>query len=321
MPKITKKTVIIYFVALVAIYSATELIPLIVEKSRSTEVLQYGHISEKADVDLYFIRDEKIYASPYKSKTEYYAKDGRQVKVGQKLISFKKRAGEKTEVNRNSKRHIPFKKVSNGHAEKKGVFSIYADGNEAKFSPKKIKGLSLHNIENLDLTMKKIKAERADKHTAVYKIVDNSKWYMVFWIDIGLGTRFEKNLDVRVKVKGDFVDARVDSIKSENDLLKVVLKTDRYLKNFARFRKVKGKVVSLTKSGLIVKNEFITTKKGIPGVYVVGKTDESRFVPVKVLDSNGSESVVAQDFFYDKKGNICETVKLFDEVFTNPHKP
>lgn len=321
MPKITKKTVIIYFLVLAIIYSATELIPSIVEKSRSTEVLQYGHISEKADVDLYFVRDEKIYASPYKSRTEYYVKDGRQVKVGQKLISFKKSVGGKTEAKGKKRKNIPFKRVSNGRAENKGVFSIYADGNETKFSPKKIKALSQHEINALDLTMKKIKTGRTDKNTPVYKIVNNSKWYIIFWIDMGSGTRFEKNLDVRVKVKGHFVDAEVNSIKSEDGALKVVLKTNKYLKNFARFRKVRGQVVSLTKSGLIVKNEFITTKRGIPGVYVLGKTDESRFVPVKVLDNNGTASVVAQDFFYDKKGNICETVKLFDEVLTNPHKP
>ena len=66
------------------------------------------------------------------------------------------------------------------------------------------------------ITMKKIKIGRTDKNIFVYKIVNNSKWYIIFWIDMGSGTRFEKNLDIRVKVKKHFVNAEVNNIKSED---------------------------------------------------------------------------------------------------------
>lgn len=79
-------------------------------------------------------------------------------------------------------------------------------------------------------------------------------------------------------------------------------------------REIKATVQAVKLSGIVVPNENIVERDGHQGVYVLSKTGEEVFTRVKVLGTDGTNSVVKEDNFYDDAGNSVKTVKAFDEI-------
>ena len=69
--------------------------------------------------------------------------------------------------------------------------------------------------------------------------------------------------------------------------------------------------------GLIVEDDSITTKKGQKGVYVKTSTGKYSFVPIQIIDDNGTNCVVKDTYFYDSDGNMTvgESIKVIGDFF------
>ena len=77
-------------------------------------------------------------------------------------------------------------------------------------------------------------------------------------------------------------------------------------------------IVTSDNDGLIVDNKCIIERKGKEGVYVKNKNGEYEFKEIKIISSNGSESVIEDATFIDSEGNQVYTVDVYDEVLKHP---
>ena len=77
-------------------------------------------------------------------------------------------------------------------------------------------------------------------------------------------------------------------------------------------------IVTSDNDGLIVDNKCIIEKDGKKGVYVRNKNGEYEFKQIKVISSNGEESVIEDATFIDEEGNQVYTVDVYDEVLKHP---
>ena len=100
----------------------------------------------------------------------------------------------------------------------------------------------------------------------------------------------------------------------------IVFESDRYYEDFTKLRILELDIVTSDYSGLIVPNSSIATLDGQVGVYVKQKTEDYKFVPIKIRTSDGELSVVADSKYYDADGNEVLTVEIYDEILKDPEK-
>ena len=200
-----------------------------------------------------------------------------------------------------------------------GVISYYVDGYESEFTPENIALLSRVKVQNLIFDVQNIARETTLAKEPLYKVVDNKKWYAVFWVAPENIVKYQKGKKATLNLPLGQVDGTISDIIDDSDQWLVILEFNKYYEEFAQVRKVDAEVVTSDYSGLIIRNESITTKDGQPGVYVKDKSGEYIFKPVKIITSDGEWSLVEVSYFYDKNGDRVETVNIYDEILKKPN--
>ena len=144
---------------------------------------------------------------------------------------------------------------------------------------------------------------------------------MICWIDGEDISRYQVGADVTVRFddeRADDVVFTVEKISEEGEKWKLLLSSNRYYKDFAKFRDLDVKLIITDIDGIIIDNKYLTTKDGKTGVYVVQTTGDPKFVQIKALGTDGEKTVVSENTFYDEEGQMVETVKVYDEILKNP---
>lgn len=200
-----------------------------------------------------------------------------------------------------------------------GVISYYMDGYESEFTPENIALLSREKVQNLSFDVQNTARETTLAEEPLYKVVDNKKWYAVFWVAPENIVKYQKGKKATLNLPLGQVDGTISDIIDDNDQWLVILEFNKYYEEFAQIRKVDAEVVTSDYSGLIIRNESITTKDGQPGVYVKDKSGEYIFKPVKIITSDGEWSLVEVSYYYDKNGDRVETVNIYDEILKKPN--
>ena len=77
-------------------------------------------------------------------------------------------------------------------------------------------------------------------------------------------------------------------------------------------------VVASDSSGLLVTNKAIIKKHGKKGVYVKNKNGKYIFRQIKVIATDGKESVLKDAAFTTEDGQQITTVNVYDEVLRHP---
>ncbi len=201
-----------------------------------------------------------------------------------------------------------------------GIVSYYLDGYEAEFTPETMTLLSRNKIEALDLAPQNMARKTVQKGSFIYKIVDNKKWYVVFWVEPKDIVKYEKGNSVTISLPLGEVDGKIyDLVDNQNDFL-VILEFNKYYEEFAQVRKANAEVITSNYNGLIIKNESITTNEGQTGVFVKNKSGEFVFKPVKIISTDGESSLVEISYFYSEDGaKKIETVDVYDEILKHPN--
>lgn len=325
---------ILLFILIVVLAFITKVVPNLLVKVKPTEIAQYGEISLSDEVEAYFLREEKVFIAEDNYNIKYTAKEGELVKVGSIVAEITKvelpkkedKEGNKKEdespmTNRLGDNAVAF---NNGSAQIKGIFSTYIDGYETEFSPDNFKKLKKAKISELDLHTKDVKEDIVKKNFPAFKIVEQSKWNLCFWIENKKVNKYSVGYEVRVKFKdGDTEESvvfTVDKIENLGKESQILLTCNRYYKNFAKMRKAKVVVETLNLRGVIVDNKNIIEKEDKFGVKILSKTGEEVFVEVKVLGTDGKKSALQEGIFYDENGNMVKSIKVFDEVVVEPSK-
>lgn len=200
-----------------------------------------------------------------------------------------------------------------------GVISYYIDGYESEFTPENMGLLSREKVQNLSFDVQNVARETTLMKEPLYKVVDNKKWYAVFWVAPENIVKYEKGHKATLNLPLGQVDGTIYDIIDDKGYWLVILEFNRYYEEFAQIRKAEAEVVTSDYSGLIIQNESITTKDNQPGVYVKDKSGEYVFKPVKIITSDGEWSLVEVSYYYTETGDKVETVNIYDEILKKPN--
>lgn len=202
---------------------------------------------------------------------------------------------------------------------KPGIISYSMDGYESEMSPYTMKLLDREKAEKIDAEVSDLSRETTRYGEPLFKIIDNSEWYAVMWIDERDLGKYSENKSVSMKLPDGDATGRVYSISESNGEIKVIMRFNAYYDSLSSLRKIQTEVISSDCSGLMIRNSFITSKDGQPGVYVLGVAGDSEFVPIKVKGTDGEYSIVESGsyYLYDEEtgeSQRYETVGVYDEI-------
>ncbi|MGI6721812.1 MAG: HlyD family efflux transporter periplasmic adaptor subunit [Anaerovoracaceae bacterium] len=325
MPKLNKKIVLIYILILVLLYVIIAVIPSLTGALTRTETIKEGELKVKDDVKCYIVRDETVYTASQNGKMKITAGEGALIKKGTKLLDFDAASGSKNKSSSQYKglRDRLGKNVvadSSGVSMRKGYFSTYVDGYEDYFTPERMDRIKRNDAESHSGDAVNLRRTKAVKGDPIYKIADNSNWYILCWIKKDSIGKYKVGNEVQVKLPGGTVAAYVDSISKDMGEYRVILRTNRYYSDLMKTREAEASVITSDSEGLLVDNSCIVRKHGQAGVYVKSTTGDYVFRPVQVLGTDGEKSLVSESAFYDDKGNPVNTVEMYDEVLKHPDR-
>ena len=204
-------------------------------------------------------------------------------------------------------------------SQSNGVISYYIDGYESEFSPESMALLSHEKVRGLNIDVQNVTRETTLAKEPLYKVVDNQKWYVVFWVAPQNIVKYEKGKKATINLPLGQVEGKISDIIDDKGQWLVIMEFNRYYEEFARIRKVDAEVVTSDYSGLIIRNESITSKDGQPGVYVRDKSGAYVFRPVKIITSDGECSLVEVSYYYTEDGTKVDTVNIYDEILKKPN--
>ena len=202
---------------------------------------------------------------------------------------------------------------------KPGIISYSMDGYESEMSPYTMKLLDREKAEKIDAEVSDLSRETTRYGEPLFKIIDNSEWYAVMWIDERDLGKYSENKSVSMKLPDGDATGRVYSISESDGEIMVIMRFNAYYDSLSSLRKIQTEVISSDCSGLMIRNSFITSKDGQPGVYVLGVAGDSEFVPIKVKGTDGEYSIVESGsyYLYDEEtgeSQRYETVGVYDEI-------
>lgn len=329
MPKPKKKTIYIFLIALVTLYIVIEIVPFLTGALTRTEILRYGEIKIDQDVECYIVRDETVYSAPDSGDVSFKFDEGSLIKKGATVLSFAKDSSASDKGNQDGLKNSDFKDFikrlgsnmvvdQNFTAAKRGIFSTYIDGYESTFTPKTMEKLTYKQVSGMSIKGQDVERKSVLKGEPIYKISDNTTWYIIFWIKNNEVAKYHSNAAVTVTLPDGQIRATVSKLVADKDRFLVILKTNRYDKNFASQRKVQANVLLSDQRGLLVSNSSLTTKDKKVGVYIKNTIGDYIFKPVRTIATDGKKTVVLEGVYYDDKGQPIETVNVYDEVLKKP---
>lgn len=320
--KLSKKTIEIFILAIVAILFIIKGIPVIADFFRSTETVNYGELKISEPVKCLVVRDETVYSAGSDSKISGSLAEGTPTRVNKKIMNLSKAEKDTgaSSFEEYSERLGDALITSDGVSKKRGILSYYIDGYEQICSPQKIKDIKYKDFGNKDIKPENISGGSAKKGDPIFKISDNGNWYLVFWIKQNDISKYEVGKSVTAEFKKGNVRGIVSSINADGDMWQVAVKTNRKYDDFTKYRYIEGDIVTLSRKGLIISNSALTTKNKKVGCYVKNVSGDFVFKQVNVLATDGEHTVVTNTEFNDKDGNLIKTVKDYDEILKKPKK-
>ncbi|MDR0570559.1 MAG: hypothetical protein LBG71_05000 [Clostridiales Family XIII bacterium] len=327
MKKLRSGVIVVFLIATVALYVCVFVIPGLAGAMRKTAVLEFGRLSLSDEVTAYFVRKETVYLAGADGAARYYVGEGVKIRKGERPMDILPAEapaltgpGVYAEL---TERLGGGAGLAAAVTEKGGVLSYFVDGYEKVFSPERLDFLTKAEAEAasgpaLNLTRHEGSIVKAGE--PVYKLVDDSLWYLAFWLPKDSGGVANYAVGERVAAtlpRGElFGVAR--RVADQGDCWQVVLEFDRYYEGLALARKTDATMLAGEYDGLLVDNASITAREGQAGVYVKGKGGDFAFVPVKIKKSDGKRSAVWDTAFTGEDGKRVATVRAYDEILLDP---
>lgn len=329
MPKPKKRTIYIFIIALVTLYVVIEIVPFLTGALTRTEILKYGELKVEQEVVCYLIRNETVFGAPDSGDVKYKFEEGSLIKKGVTVLTFSVDSSITGEEETDLIKKSDFKTLTTrlgDHmvvdqsftAATRGVFSTSIDGYEAIFTTNTIEELTYQEVSGMSIESQDVARNYGVKGEPLYKIADNSSWYMVFWIKKDEAEKYHADLTVTVSLPDGDVRATVNKLVNDEDQVMVILQTNRYYKSFASQRKVQANVMLVNQRGLLISNSSLTTKDGITGVYIENTIGDFVFKPIRAVATDGEMTLVLEDVYYDEAGQPVDTVNVYDEVLKKP---
>lgn len=291
-----KKGVLIFAALFAVFYIMIYIVPTVSDIFKQTYIAEYGTLDSSRQAECIIVRDEKAYKTSSSGSVDRVREAGELVKAGSHIVSV----GSTAMYN-----------------ESIGIVSYYYDGYEDSITPENMDKLSQSFFKEFDdkVGVHKAGTGSVESGATVFKIIDRTKWYLVFWLDKDDADIFEEGADVLVNFGEDEeLQMSVFSMAKDGSKIKFVLVCDRMYEDFDKHRIVDCVITARSNSGIIINTDSIVEVDGVQGVYVVDKYGKENFKPIQIYSTQGNKTVVAKNYFYDSEGYPVETVKNYDEI-------
>lgn len=292
-----KKGLLIFAALFIILYIIIYIVPTVSDIFTQTYIAEYGTLEVKEDAECVFVRNETLYKASSDGTVERKAESGDLLRSGSAVVTF-----QNTEITNDNR----------------GVVSYRYDGYEAGLSSdnmSEIKRTFISEYKEAKASVKEAASGNVKSGDVIFKIIDNSNWYLVCWMSEDKASIFEAGRDVSVRIdENTDMPMTVESISKQGEDMQIIFSCNRSYKDFDMYRIKECEIVASSYSGIILNSDSIVEKDGIKGVYVVDKFKNKNFVPVNILSSQGGKTVVEKNFFYDNDGNRIETVETYAEI-------
>lgn len=295
----TKKGIAIFAVLFIIFYALIYVVPTVSDIFTQTYIAEYGTLDVSRDAKCIIVRNEKAYTANSSGKVEREVEAGELLKANRQVVSLGGNAVYSNEI---------------------GVVSYYYDGFENKCSGETLDSLSKEFFDTFKESagVQKAVSGKAEAGNTLFKIIDNTKWYLVCWLDAEDEEVFTEGRNVTVTFDDENqVLMEVEKVTKQGKEIKVILSTDRIYKDFDQYRVKECTITAKSSSGIIINTDSIVEKDGTDGVYIIDKYGKENFVPVQIYSTQGDKTVVAKNYYYDSEGYPVETIKNYDEVLKN----
>ena len=212
------------------------------------------------------------------------------------------------------------KATKKGVTRDAGYVSYYVDGAEARLSTDAIDGLTEQDLKELTGRRAiKVPSKRCGKGYPIFKIVKNSKWYLVYFLDNEDAAKYAEGDTVSIDINGEPVTVTVSRIDSGTKTSKIILSCKSFFDGFLEIRNLRTTVTIVEAEGLVLEDSSIVeAPDGKRGVFVKNKLGEHVFKPIRAKADNGTKCVVYSDIYVDTDGNFVETIRTYDEIIAEP---
>ena len=177
-------------------------------------------------------------------------------------------------------------------ADRDGVVSFYVDGYENDLTPAALKSLTIADVRTV-LGGGALPNTRQTRSGGIYRIVDQSKWYVAVLITGNSWTPMVGQDNYYLQLEG-FDDlsftASVFSVQKDNETTLAVFQIDDPMGPAIYCRRGRANL-SITLTGLSVRTEALYNENGQMGVWVYD-VPGGTFVPVEVLSTDGNIAMI-----------------------------
>lgn len=292
-----KKGLIVFFALFILFYIVIYIVPRVSDIFTQTYIAEYGTLEVKEEAQCVFVRDEQVYKAQSAGSAERKAESGDLLRSGEAVVSL---AGQ------------------DQLTDMRGIVSYRYDGYEDKLNSGNIAELKssfISKYKEAEGSVSEAASGTVEKGDVLFKMIDNSHWYLVCWMNDEKAATFTAGGSVSLKMdENTQIPMTVESITKQGEENQIIFSCNRTYKDFDRYRLKTCEIVASSYSGVILNSDSIVEKDGVKGVYVVDKFSNENFVAVNILSSQGGKTVVEKNFFYDKDGNRVETVSAYDEI-------
>lgn len=332
--------IIVYIAMVTVCIVIVYVVPSLRGMLEKTYVTEFGRIDITDEVSGFIVRDETVYVADKDSKIDRLADTDVLLKSGTQIVELtpdesadqekqdgavdSERIGEQNNI---SHKYADIIKAlegnvsvtDNGRTHVAGYVSYNVDGTETRFGTDRLFELKQKDLESLkDIKSVQVPERSCGKGEPVFKIIHNSKWYLVFYIDNKTGEKYYEGRDVSIRIGDRDVPVEVAWVEVGKKTTKVALSCKEFYEGFADVRTLDTTVTAASAEGLVLRDSSIVKKGEQVGVFVKNKLGEHVFKPVLIKADDGERCVVYSDIYVDENGNFVETIKTYDEIVTAP---
>lgn len=202
-----------------------------------------------------------------------------------------------------------------------GIVSFKIDGYENTFTMDKLYTIDYNTAANENYEKVNLLRSKVNVGDSIYKIVDNSKWYLVSIVEKGELDYYKVGRSVGIALEGEEFDGIIEDAFEIEDGAGVLIRVNKEIGDFTSNRLVKPTISRKNYKGLKVKLDSLVKVEDRMGVFVLDIDKKAKFVEVNVIGYNETEAIVQENYFYKKiadEKKIINTLKLYDEIVTNP---
>lgn len=290
-----------------------------------TYIAEHGELDVKDEVSAFIVRDEDVFVAKQSSDVNRLIEEGELVKAASAVVELTPREGDESTADRGSFEDIVVelgkaaKETEKGYTSESGYVSYSVDGAESSLTTERMEELTKEDYESLtDRKSKETPKGRCRRGEPVFKIVKNSKWYLVYYTDKENGSRYSEGSYMYMDVAEEDIRVKVHRVEELGEEMRVILECKSFFEGFLDSRVMETTVTLKSAEGLVLEEDSIVEKDGQPGVFVKNKIGEHKFKPILIIASDDGKCVAYSDIYLDADGNFVETIGTYDEIIAEP---